>query len=71
MAGRQALKPGGRYDLVLDDGRHLLDVPVDPSLSNIQHALRLRPWHRLPYLGIILRNFWAKQHGARLFQTIE
>jgi len=57
-----------RYDIVFEDGAHRLAVPhTDLGTDRIAACLRLRPWHRLPFLCTVLRNFWAKKAGARLY----
>ncbi|MDJ0838139.1 MAG: hypothetical protein QNK37_16605 [Acidobacteriota bacterium] len=61
------------YDLILENGRHVLAVPMigEPGGfyegERVVHALRLRFPYRVPYLGPVLRNFWAKSRGARLY----
>ena len=57
-----------RYDLILQGGHHRLGVTnPDDFHATVVHQLRLSFPYRLPYLGTLLRNFWAKRHGARLF----
>jgi len=61
------------YDLVLENGIHVLGAPLAESPlggrfrgKSVVHALCLRGPYRLPFLGTLLRNFWAKRHGAIL-----
>jgi len=68
--GQALIEPGNtHYDLIDGNGRHHLavagvDMCADP---HIRAVLRLRFWHRLPYVGTLLRNHWAKRNGARLY----
>lgn len=58
---------GGFFDVILDDGAYLLDVPASGLTElSVQHRLPLRLWERLPWLGKIKRNMWAKRWGANL-----
>ncbi len=61
------------YDLVLENGIHVLGVALTHSPAGshyrgkrVIHILRLQGPYRLPYFGTLLRNFWAKRHGAIL-----
>jgi len=60
-----------RYDVILATGvrRRNLALTSDQTRLDgvqIQCRLNLRGFYRLPWLGIFLRNFWAKRHGAAL-----
>jgi len=62
-----------RFDLILENGHYLPDVccvggPADKRWPGrrVVRALRLRGLLRCPLLGILLRNHWAKRHGALL-----
>lgn len=59
-------------DLVLEDGQYLTGYRLSSSEDQVNgkaivHQLTLKLWHRLPVAGAILRNMWAKSHGARLY----
>ena len=62
------------YDLVLEGGIHKVGVrlgPEGPTAGHegraVLHALPVRGLYRWPYLGTMLRNFWAKRKGALLY----
>ena len=64
--------PVSLYDLVLENGVYVTGRRLDQHQDRIDgrvivHRLALGFRHRLPILGAILRNMWAKSHGARLF----
>ncbi|CAM2007172.1 hypothetical protein [Acanthopleuribacter pedis] len=66
------MSPTPRYDAILQDGTYLIDVPVS-ELSGVvvHHRLKLGPFERLPWLGKIRRNMWAKKRGGRVDHTIK
>ena len=60
-----------RYDLVLENGGYHTGVSMDPGIAvwrgkRVKHLLHLRGPYRLPLVGVLLRNHWAKRHGAIL-----
>lgn len=60
-----------RYDLVCADGRLATGVKAEQRPSTydgvvVVATLPLRGLYRLPLLGRILRNHWAKSQGAIL-----
>lgn len=61
-----------RYDAILIDGTYLINVPA-ARLGEVavQHQLKLGPLERLPWLGKILRNMWAKKRGGRVSAYIK
>ena len=65
-------------DLILHNGSYHQRIPrgeVDgiytqaatPGSGQVKHCLPLSGIYRAPLLGHILRNMWAKKHGAILF----
>lgn len=63
------LKSGTIYDLILHDGGYYINVawPSDAApAAHIASALPLAGAYRLPLLGKLLRNHWAKSRGAIL-----
>lgn len=60
------------YDLILENGHYRVGVDmIKPSSSfegkPIIHRLPIRGVYKAPWLGTLLRNFWAKRKGAVLF----
>lgn len=60
-----------RYDLILDDGQYCINCLVVgwPKVWRsklVADALLIRGVYGLPWLGALLRNFWAKRRGAYL-----
>ena len=60
-----------RFDLICADGTYYTSVRADAPPSRhrrraVTHVLPVRGLLRLPFLGLILRNFWAKKNGAVL-----
>lgn len=58
-----------RYDLVLADGKLIRNLqaeapPTHHEARAVAALLPLRGLYRLPGLGLILRNHWAKRQGA-------
>jgi len=62
------------YDLVLENGVYRVGVHLSEPLSKefhgkpIIHRLPIVGLYKTPWLGTLLRNFWAKRKGAVLFQ---
>ena len=64
-----------RYDLILEDGSYVTGQPFPEGIplvsvtgKAVRRALKIKGIYRVPYLGILLRNFWAKRGGALLHE---
>ena len=63
------LASGTTYDLILHDGGYYINVTWPSDAARAEHiasALPLVGAYRLPLLGKLLRNHWAKSRGAIL-----
>jgi len=58
-----------RFDLICEDGTYYTSVssegpPVEYRNRVVVHYLHVKGVLRLPLLGLMMRNFWAKKNGA-------
>ncbi len=76
-AAKAKVYRSGRYDVILHNGAYRVDIRLKPGSSSlgreegpIRHALRLGGRYRLPWLGKLWRNAWAKKRGAILIRPM-
>ena len=61
------------YDLVLENGIYVTGYRLESGQEHVDgltivHSLPLGFWQRLPVIGAISRNMWAKSRGAQLYE---
>lgn len=64
------------FDLILEDGSYWVNcyAPEKPASwrnRSVKQALSLKALHRMPLIGSLFRNYWAKRNGALLHQVFQ